>query len=54
VELVDRCQLIEIQVLKIGTDRRQQVKDLLFQPSTRVVLRDGPLVHPPPPVPMMA
>jgi hypothetical protein len=37
--------LIGIEVLRVRTDRRQHVKNLLFQPSTRVVLRDGLLVH---------
>lgn len=46
VELVDRCQLIVIQVLRVRTDRGQHVKNLLFQSPTRIVLRDGLLVHP--------
>lgn len=41
VELIDRSQLFGFQMLRIGSHRRESVKDLLFPRPMRVVLRDG-------------
>jgi chemotaxis receptor (MCP) glutamine deamidase CheD len=45
VELIDGSHLFGFQMLRVGSHRRESVKNLLFQRPVRVVLRDGILAH---------